>query len=261
MTVKDPLRIPRVLDAVRSVWEAQPDLTLPQIYGILETRGIAWNSTDEEVVEVLDALASERPARLPADLTVGSGGSGRFLIDTEQPAHRVTIDDTWAAVRPARSGPTPRAGRKRGSGGSGGSVSAEMPQPTVWRHGGVRTASVGGPLTILDTDGFVHRFGLVSRISAVDAPAGAVTSLSGLRRDALDGHVYHLQLVGDEFAGASLVVDRTLWLFDVSRRAVDRDSFRWISLVTAEVGEDVRVKLADGTTLRLPELERITVLE
>ena len=74
MTVKDPLRIPRVLDAVRSVWEAQPDLTLPQIYGILETRGIAWNSTDEEVVEVLDALASERPARLPADLTVGSGG-------------------------------------------------------------------------------------------------------------------------------------------------------------------------------------------
>ncbi|HIW91929.1 MAG TPA: hypothetical protein H9870_09750 [Candidatus Corynebacterium avicola] len=252
--MKDPLRIPRVLDALRSVWEAQPDLTLPQVYGILETRGIAWNSTDEEVLEVLDALATERPARLPADLKESSGGSGRFLVETEQPAHRVTIDDTWAAVRPARSGQKTRAGRPG---------AAEMPQPTVWRHGGVRAASVGGPLTIIDTEGFVHRFGLVSRIGQIaeDVPPGPLTSLSGLRRDRLDGHVYHLQLVGDEFTGASLVVDRTLWLFDVSRRSVERDNFRWMSLVTADVGEPVQVKLADGTMLRLPELERITVLE
>jgi hypothetical protein len=254
VTVKDPLRIPHVLDTLRRAWEAQPDLTLPQLFGVMENRGIAWNSTDDELTAALDSLIAERPARLPME--VSSTGE-RFLVETEQPAHRITLDDSWAAVRPAGRGP-----------GRG----ADMPQPTVWRHGGLRSCAVGRPLSILDTDGNVHRFGLVSRITGITGITGytgdaggsgatGVTSLTGLRRRNLDGHVYHLQLAGDEHNDTALVVDRSLWIFDISRRAVDREHLQWTRLVRADLGEEVVIALQDGRTLRLPELSRITVLE
>lgn len=238
--VKDPLRIPRVLEALSAAWEAQPDLTLPQLYGVLESRGVAWNSTDDEVLDALDALVADVPSRVDAE------APGRYLVETEQPAHRVTLDPWWAAVRPVSG---------RGSGPA---------QPTVWRHGAIRRCMVGQPLTVLDADGAVHRFGLVGRISVladtVDAPT-TVTTLTGLRHSDLDGHVYHLQLDGDDHAGTSVLVDRSLWVFDVSRRELHRDRVRWTRLARAEVGEELVVEQQGGAPVRLPVLCRITLLE
>lgn len=245
--MKDPLRIPRVLEALSQAWEAQPDMTLPQLFGVLETRGIAWNSTDEEVLDVLSALNAERPLSLPSD------APGRYLVETEQPDYRVTLDPWWAAVRPSLASRSSRPGPGTGP-----------PQPAVWRHGGVRRCAVGQPLTVLSADGHAHRFGLVNRIAVLSRSADgplASPDLSGLRSGDLDGHVYHLQLAGDEQTGTSVLVDRSMWVFDVSRREVHRDRVRWSRLVSARVGSELVVDRRDGPSLRLPTVERITVMQ
>lgn len=239
--MKDPLRIPRVLETLSRVWEAQPDLTLPQLYGVLESRGIAWNSTDTEVEDALNDLAAERPLSAPGD------APGRYLVETEQPGYRVTLDPWWAAVRPQ-----PPA--HRGAGPA---------QPVVWRHGGIRRCTVGQPLTVLSAEGTVHRFGLVNRISVLTSTADGPSwspDLSGLWIDDLDGHVYHLQLAGDDHAGTTVLVDRTLWVFDVSRRDLNRDRVRWSRLVSASVGSELVIERRGGPELRLPEVEKITVM-
>ncbi|MGP9723252.1 hypothetical protein ACT3SZ_04465 [Corynebacterium sp. AOP40-9SA-29] len=255
--MKDPLRIPRVLETLSQAWERQPDLTLPQLYGVLESRGIGWNSSDEEVSDVLDALVAERPSRLTAE------APGRYLVETENPHHRITLDPWWAAVRPARAGRTGRAQDATALDGSARDA-RDAPQPTVWRHGGIRRCATGQPLSVLDADGTVHRFGLVTRISvlspAVSSPTDA-PNLDGLTHDRLDGHVYLLRLAGDEFAGTTVLVDRSLWIFDVSRREVHRDKVRWSRLVSATVGAELVVERVGGELLRLPAVEQVTVLE
>lgn len=239
--VKDPLRIPRVLETLAQAWESQPDLTLPQLYGVLESRGVGWNSTDEEVVDTLLALVAERPSLLTAD------SPGRYLVETEQPSYRVTLDPWWAAVRPARRGPE-----------------TEAPQPVVWRHGGIRRCAVGQPLTVLSAEGTVHRFGLVTRITVLTTTVDSITDapdLGGLQREELDGHVYLLRLAGDEHAGTTVLVDHALWIFDVSRREVQRDRVPWTRLVSASVGTELVVERPNGGRMQLPVVEQITVLE
>jgi hypothetical protein len=240
--VKDPLRIPGVLAALRRAWEAQPDLTLTQLFGQLESRGIAWNSTDDETLTALTGLADDHPGRL-ADIP-GAPDRTRVLVVTEQPAQRVTVDATRIAVR--RS-PAP---------GTRGRV----PQPVVWTHHGIRRCAVGQPLVVLDSSDIPHHLGLVSSLTALEGTA-AVDSLDGLRRRDLDGHVYLLELAGDEFAATTVLLDRTLWLYDIGRRDVRTDHLRWARLVSATVGEPLMVALQDGRTLRLAEVERVTVLE
>lgn len=254
--VKDPLRIPGVLDALRRAWEAQPDLTLPQLYGQLEARGIAWNSTDREVTTALAALSTEHPVRL-ADIP-GAPDATRVLVITEQPDQRITLDGTRIAVRR-----TPAAG-----------THGRVPQPVVWTHHGIRRCTVGQPLVVLDTADIPHHLGLVASLTTVGTGGGAGTgpdgdaagaatpnSLSGLRRRSLDGHVYLVELDGDEFAGTTVLVDRTLWLYDIGRRDVRTDHLSWSRLITAAVGEPLVVALQNGHTLRLPEVIGITVLE
>jgi len=240
--VKDPLRIPGVLAALGRAWEAQPDLTLPQLYGQLESRGIAWNSTDDEVTTALDDLTADHPARL-ADIP-GAPETTRVLVVTEQPDQRITVDGTRIAVRRA---PAP---------GSHGRV----PQPVIWTHHGIRRCTVGQPLVVLDSADIPHHLGLVAGLTAGSAdPAPA--SLTGLRRRDLGGHVYLIELDGDELAGTTVLVDRTLWLYDIGRRDVRTDRLSWARLVAGDIGEPLVVALQDGRTLRLPEVTGITVLE
>ena len=52
----DPLRIPGVLDAVRRVWEGQPDLTLPTLFAMLANRGVGWGAGDEDLLRELAAM-------------------------------------------------------------------------------------------------------------------------------------------------------------------------------------------------------------
>lgn len=57
--MRDPMRIPGVLDELRATWEAQPDVSLPELWARLEARGVALNSSDSELA---DALRAERAA-------------------------------------------------------------------------------------------------------------------------------------------------------------------------------------------------------
>lgn len=256
--VKDPLRIPRVLETLSQAWERQPDLTLPQLYGVLESRGIGWNSSDDEVTDVLDALVAERPSHLTSD------APGRYLVETENPQHRITLDPWWAAVRPGRTGRTSRTQDATAQDARDARDARDAPQPTVWRHGGVRRCVPGQPLSMLDAEGTVHRFGLVTRISVLSPTVSSPTDapdLDGLTHDRLGGHVYLLRLAGDEFAGTTVLVDRSLWIFDVSRREVQRDKVRWSRIVSAAVGAELIVERHGGGLLHLPVVEQVTVLE
>lgn len=59
--MKDPTRIAPLLDLLRDAWEAQPDLALSELWGILENRGIGWGAEDEQVAAELRALLREPP--------------------------------------------------------------------------------------------------------------------------------------------------------------------------------------------------------
>ena len=62
----DPTRIPRLTQALQRAWEGQPDLTLAQLIGVLENSGLGWGTTDEEAVELLEAVEREHPSLIDA---------------------------------------------------------------------------------------------------------------------------------------------------------------------------------------------------
>lgn len=85
--MRDPMRIPGVLDELRATWEAQPDVSLPELWARLEARGVALNSSDSELA---DALRAERAAH-PFSVSFSSSSSlsdattspSSVLIETE----------------------------------------------------------------------------------------------------------------------------------------------------------------------------------
>lgn len=242
--MKDPQRIPGMVDALTRLWEARPDLTLPRLLGLLETHGADWNATDDETLAVLDRLCAETPAG------IGGGGgtvTGRYLVTTENSAGETDTLVTVGADRVAvRRIPASRADAVR-----------DLPQPVVWDHSGIRTCRVAHPLVITDTEDIAHRMGLVSSIRVVAAPGqdAEVTSLDGLRRRTLD--TVHLL----ELEDATVLVDRSLWVFTTGRRDLHRERLRWARLLDCTVGAPVRVALDGGEVRELPELHRITRLE
>ena len=247
--MKDPQRIPVMVDALTRLWEARPDLTLTQLLGLLETHGADWNATDGETLGVLRALSAESPASL-------GDASGRYLVTTENSQGRPDLQVTVSADRVAvRRIPASRT-----------DAVSDLPQPVVWTHSGVRTCTVARPLVILDADGIPHHMGVVSSIRVLAAPGTdrPVTSLDGLRRRTLDG-VHLLELGdngnGDNGASATVLLDRALWLFTTGRRELHRERLQWARLLDCTVGEPVRVALDGGEVRELPVLRRITVLE
>lgn len=257
--MKDPHRIPVMVDALTRLWEARPDLTLPQLLGLLETHGAGWNATDDETLDVLRSLMAETPARIDG---TGDAG-GRYLVTVEDstgtPTGLVTVGADRVAVRRIPASRTDAV--------------KDLPQPVVWEHSGVRTCTVARPLVITDTEGIVHRLGLVSSIQVIARPGDdeEVTSLDGLRRRSAD-HVYLLELAeegaGDHGTGsggsdssATVLVDRTLWVFTTGRRDLRRERLSWARLLTCTVGAPLRIALAGGEVREFPTLRRVTVLE
>lgn len=242
-SVKDPQRIPEMVDALTTLWEARPDLTLTRLLGLLETHGADWNATDEETLGVLRRLAAESPGRI-------ADPAGRYLVTTEGPSgvpdRLITVSADRVAVRRIPASRTD-------------AVTA-LPQPVAWAHSGVRTCAVARPLVITDTEGIAHRLGVVTSIRVVRAPGQdtPVTCLDGLRHRSLDG-VYLLEL-GDGDA-TTVLLARSLWLFTAGRRELHRERLRWARLLTATVGAPLRVALDGGSVRELPVLRRITVLE
>jgi len=247
--VKDPQRIPEMVNALARLWKARPDLSLTQVLGLLETHGLGWNATDEETLDVLRSLSARTPANLrdvPGALLPDGTVAGNYLITTENSAgdadRLITLYPDRVAVRHI---PHYR------------SEAVHHPQPVIWDHDGIQHCLVASPLIIPDTEGIPHRLGLVSSITILALPGNEldITSLDRRHRQRLDG-VYLLEL--DD---AIVLLDRTLQLFTTDRRHLHREQLDWAQLLTCTVGAPVRIALTGGEVRNLPTLHRITLLE
>ncbi|WP_246821204.1 hypothetical protein [Corynebacterium sp. HMSC27B11] len=79
--MKDPTRIPGVMQVLQQAWEAQPELSFAEFFARLEPLGVARNSSDEELLAALQAeLAvhpwSFEPVRAGAGDDNGDGDGG-----------------------------------------------------------------------------------------------------------------------------------------------------------------------------------------
>lgn len=242
--MKDPARISQVLDQLQRTWEAQPDLPLATLFGMLETRGVGWGTDDETLVRALRDLQREHPGQLAGhsrtDAPEGAKFiAARYLVETESPGHRVTIDPFRVSVR--------------GNGGQG-----HRPRPGVWGYQRIRTCRAGLPLVITDAAGIDHRLGVVARITMLDAhPVAEEADLGGLVRQEIKNHVYHLDFEGGDVA----VLDHGLEVYTVGRREVSQRRLRWERLLVARPGEELTVVQSGGAVVELGVLAKIVALE
>lgn len=193
------------------------------------------------------------------------------------PERVATIGGGWVVVRPARF-PTPHTGPSASSGGGrsassrrGGlrkqrgpaNASGPLMQPVMWEYEAVLRCRPGEPLRLRSAQGSEHRLGLVRRITVLDQPAQpeGVRSLGGLQHSQLSNREYLLSFD----SGATMLVDRQLWLTHIARREVAHEFLRWRVLSRAEVGSPLAYRAPRGegqgradAAMELTELGAIT---
>lgn len=229
----DPARIPWVLEEVRATWEGQPDLTLATLFGVLAQRGIAWGSSDEELVS---ALAEERADHPPQ---IARGDDGRatvpVVVDTIAPEHRITVNGSNVVVRSAGD-------RDR--------------QPSVWTYASLRPAGPGQPLVVTDLEGVDHRLGVVTLISTFDV--GGSPALNGLQREDIGNAVWIVELQG----GNRAIVTHRIHVWTVEGRSAQKTTHAWIQVVRCVVGEDfVFAPAGGGDAVCLGRVNRVVLAE
>lgn len=193
------------------------------------------------------------------------------------PERVATIGGGWAVIRPARF-PTPHArpatasrGGRSGASRRGGrrkqrssaDASASLMQPVMWEYEAVLRCRPGEPLRLRSAQGSEHRLGLVRRITVLDQPAQpeGMRSLGGLQHSQLGDREYMLSFD----SGATMLVDRQLWLTHIARREVAHEFLRWRVLSRAEVGSPLAYRAPRGegqgradAAMELTELGAIT---
>jgi hypothetical protein len=226
--------MPGVLDAVRRVWEGQPELSLPTLFGVLANRGIGWGATDEDLLRELSVMERAHPGTLPL---LDARVTARFLLLTEAPGHRVMVDP-WRVVvrRPQVSG-----------------------QPGVWSYATIRPAFVGSPLVVTSAEGIDHRLGVLSSITLLEEmPEPTVPDLSGLRRRGMGDAVYLITLAD----GTTVVLSHGLDRFAAGRRSLEHESVSWESLTDCRPGGPLIVQGPGGGRPReYAEVQDIVLLE
>ena len=182
----DPTRIDPTLESLRRAWEGQPNLSLPTFFAMLANQGIGWGATDDELVAELERQARVHPPLLP--LEGGRIAAGEWLVLADAPTYRITATPNHIIVRRPDT------------------------QPVVWAYESIRSTGPGRPFTIRDTEGFEHRFGVVSSLMRLSAEC---PDLNGLKRQDLGDFVFILR-----FAAAIGVLDHGLHLFAKENRRV-----------------------------------------
>lgn len=227
--MKDPTRIPHVIDALRRAWEGQPDLSLPAVMGVLANRGIGWASTDEELVAELARLETEHPSLIDAPT------SAHLRITTSDPAHLVTLADDTVIVRSAQQA---------------------QRMPGVWGFGGMRRTGPGLPLVIADTAGVEHRLGVVGIASTFDATQAP--ALNGLQRVQVGNCRWLVVLAGNR----RCIVGQRIRLWDQALRTVESSTVAFDAIVSCTPGGRLVVKRASGAgDVDLGEVAATYVLE
>lgn len=291
--MRDPLRIPAVLDELRATWDALPDVTLPELWALLGARGVALNSTDAEVVEALRALRRRHPFSFsPPLVSDATSPLTAVLAETEGPDRRVTLvprvrradagqqaeqAELWAIVRGARAARagSGRRGTRRGArkdGWSNTAVRAHIlgsgksglvdPQPGLWRVAEVKRCHAGEPLVLVDESGVQHRLGVVKRLTVLDAeedprPALAV-DLAGVHREDLEGRVFVARLAD---GAGTVVIGQALECFLAQRRELRTSTVRWSEVVSAAEGGELRVRGLDGQVQEFGSIEALLQAE
>lgn len=280
--MKDPTRIPGVMRVLQRAWEAQPELSFAELFARLEPLGVARNSSDEELLAALQAELAVHPwafEPVRSGATPGTQQLARVELaaNAGAPERVATIGGGWVVVRPARF-PTPharpatasrggRSGASRRGGGrkqrSSADASASLMQPVMWEYEAVLRCRPGEPLRLRSAQGSEHRLGLVRRITVLDQPAQpeGVRSLGGLQHSQLSNREYLLSFD----SGATMLVDRQLWLTHIARREVAHEFLRWRVLSRAEVGSPLAYRAPRGegqgradAAMELTELGAIT---
>lgn len=207
--MKDPTRIPAVLEELRATWEGQPDLSLATLFGILQNSGVGWGTEDPELVTALQQMRHRQPARIGPQL------SSRFLVNTSGPDNRITIDPFRVVLRRL----LPRGAHT---------------QPGVWEYSSIQRCEVGVPLLITDATGIDHRLGVVESIELVDDnPQAQEPGLPELKRADIDALVLLIQLEGER----TVVLDRSLNVFSPQGRELHHEMIRWEVLSAIQVGQ------------------------
>ena len=207
----DPTRIPSIVRALERTWEGQPDLSLAQLIGVLQNRGLGWGTTDDEAVALLAAIEREHPSLIDAT-------SGPHTITTINPPHHVTITDGYVVVR---SGADPER------------------MPAVWRMAGMRKAGPGLPLVIRDGEGAEHRLGVVSLVTRME---GAPEASIRMARSDVGNRRWLVQFDDD----ARAVVGQRIRIWRGERRAVVSERVAWSEILRCEPGAEMEIAPAGG---------------
>lgn len=228
--VHDPTRIPGVIQALQRAWEGQPDLTLAQLVGVLQNRGMGWATTDPEALELLRSLESKHPSLIDAS------PSSHILITTTAPDNLVTLTDGHVVVRSAAD-----PGR----------------MPALWPFSTARRIGPGLPLIITDEEGIDHRLGVTTLVSRVDA--SSAPALRNLRRSETGGARWLVELAD----GARAVVGQRIRTWEPrGRRDVLQQVLAWEAISSCAPGEEFAFTRAGGAPpVHLGRVERVLLLE
>ena len=246
MHPEDPTRIPAVVERLRTAWEAQPSVPFAQLWAQLESVGVGFNATDTELVEACDELLRRHPysfapvlpgalSGVPSDAPSASPAPRTVVVETADPGPMATLSVEpgeplgWAVVRGRRAGV----------------------QPVVWRFRAVRACRAGAPLVVEDAEGFVHRLGVVERLTAAGfavAPGKNAAALEGVRRAELGDREFVVRFEDDSWA----LVGHALWWFRVGRRAVDARRLKWVGFESGMPGAPLLVRTPGAGLEELP---------
>ncbi|MBK4146290.1 hypothetical protein [Corynebacterium macginleyi] len=225
--MEDPTRIDPTLAALRRAWEGQPEMSLPTLFASLANRGIGWGVSDVELVAELERQAEVHPPLLP--LENRRIGSDVWLVLSDSPTCRITIDSSRIIVRRANT------------------------QPVVWDYSAIRSTGPGRPFVVTDTEGFEHRLGIVSSIMRLDEP---LAGLDGLTRYELGDFVYVLRL-----EAAIGVLDHGLHLFHKENRRVVARDYAWRRIEKCRPGEGLKLLLEGGEYAQLGKVVEVLIAE
>lgn len=128
----DRSRMDRMLDAVREVWEGQPDLDFAALIGMLSTHGLTWGISDDDAQDICMMIATTYPGAL-------SKVTGQYSV--------LLANNTTAVLTPERI-----------------ALLRGWQQPIWWCYTSLVQAQVGSPLIVADREGIEHRLDAIRRI-------------------------------------------------------------------------------------------------
>lgn len=128
----DRSRMDRMLDAVREVWEGQPDLDFAALMGMLSTHGLTWGISDDDAQDICMTIATTYPGTL-------SKVTGQYSV--------LLANNTTAVLTPERI-----------------ALLRGWQQPIWWCYTSLVQAQVGSPLIVADREGIEHRLDAIRRI-------------------------------------------------------------------------------------------------